>query len=195
MIQSFFLSRKLLSLFFIGLVVICSSCKEPNYPRPRGYPRMILPETQYTKFDHEGCPFTFDYPKNGVLDKRRIDSCFFNIDFPQYRCKWHFTTRMFNRPGVNYHTSLEDYREVIYRHTQKGTIDETVLKYPNGRGVFFELYGEVPTSADYFFSDSTRYAVIASFYFETAVKNDSLAPIISLMKKDLRQTLKTFRWK
>jgi hypothetical protein len=45
-----------------------------------------------------------------------------------------------------------------------------------------------------FFSDSTH-IVLASFYFDTAVRNDSLEPVINFMKDDLKHLAATLKWK
>ncbi len=59
----------------------------------------------------------------------------------------------------------------------------------------YEIYGEVPTSVQFFYSDSIKHSLMTSFYFNTATKNDSLQPIISYMKKDLTHMIETIEWK
>jgi len=184
-----------LILILVVAFAVVSGCKENSYPRPRGYHRLILPKHTYQTFDNEHCPFIFEYPTYGKLETQRMDSCFFNIYFPEFDAKWHITTRIFDNKKVTYNYSLEDYRELCYKHTQKGTVNEFPIKQPHAIGRFFELYGEVPTNAKFFISDSNRYALMADFYFNTALKNDSLAPIIKHMKEDMRHLIKTIRWK
>jgi gliding motility-associated lipoprotein GldD len=177
----------------VGLGLL--SCKPAPYPRPKAYARIEMPAHAYQKFESNECPFSFEYPAYGQLDTRRIDSCFFNIRFPQYGCTWHITTRDFVRDKATYYQALEDYKQVIFQHSRKGGIQYKAIKTPYGKGLWFDLYGQVPTSADFFFSDSTRFALINSFYFNTAEKNDSLAPVIHHMKKDLEHMVQSIRWK
>ena len=177
------------------LAVVLTACGgAPEYPRKRGFHRLELPAHRYRTFTHAQCPFTFDYPEYGVLELQRVDSCFFNIRFDDFGCRWHITTRRFDGDKVTYDYTLEDYRQVIFKHAQKAAIYEQPLRLPNGRGTLFELYGESPTFADVYFSDTSHYALLVSCYFDTAVKNDSLAPVIAHLKKDLSRLVGSVRW-
>jgi hypothetical protein len=98
-------------------------------------------------------------------------------------------------PNYGFAAAYEKYRGMIYRHSNKGRIYETATQTEHGTGRFFEIYGEVPTSAQMLFSDSVRYSVETSFYFDTALQNDSLAPVIEFIKQDLRHLQGTIRWK
>jgi gliding motility-associated lipoprotein GldD len=192
----------------IGIAIISSgllvaSCGQKQYPRPKGYPRIELPAHAYQTFKQAGCPFTFEYPAYGKAALVRADSCDLNIRFERLGCTWHLTYQNFNHTRlqgnktgrISRTQSFEAYRKLIYKHGPKATeIYETTLRTPAGRGTFFELYGEVPTSAQVYLSDSLNQAVMVSVYFNTALKNDSLAPVIDFMKADLRHFANTLRW-
>ncbi len=181
---------------FIWVVSLFFACSSDPQPKPWGYHRILLPKHQYQRYDNPNCPFTFEIPIYGQVLNEDNDSCYLDIDFPQFAARWHITTRDFRREQTDFFASYEDYRELVYKHTKKATeIKEEILRYPNGVGVFFELYGEVPTSAQFFFSDTTRYAMILTFYFNTATKNDSLKPIIDFMKEDLKHLIKSIVWR
>jgi len=188
---------KLHTLFILlALSCLLLGCVADPRPRPYGFPRMELPAHKYQTFQNDGCPFTFDYPVYGQLEAERIDSCFFNIYFPRFGCRWHVTGRIFEpQKKIDYNHTYEDFRELVYKHTQKGSIYESRLRTEHGQGVMYELYGEVPTSAEFYFSDSTSYALTTSFYFDTAVRNDSLRPLIDYMKTDLQHMVSSLRWK
>ena len=161
--------RNLILVF--SLVIFLYSCSNDTTPRPWGYHRLILPEHKYKLYDNPNCPYKFEIPVYGQVLNEDNDSCFLDIDFPQFG-------------------------ELVYKHSKKATeIREHILERKNGIGTFFELYGEVPTSAQFFFSDSTRFAMITSMYFKTATKNDSLKPVIDFMKKDLMHLIETIQWK
>ncbi|MCS6904745.1 MAG: hypothetical protein RML72_01335 [Bacteroidia bacterium] len=184
--------------YFIVLLVSSSflSCQEGAVtPKPRGYHRIIFPKREYKKFENENCPFTFEYPAFGQLELNRIDSCFLNIYFPQFQSRWHITSRFFDGKKVTFDYTIEDHRAVVYHHSQKGVIYEKRLVTPYGFGKLYELEGEVPTYAQVYFTDSSRYAFLAHCYFNTSQKNDSLAPIIQFLKHDIRHLITTLRWK
>jgi gliding motility-associated lipoprotein GldD len=186
--------KGLVLLGVLGCLLV--GCAPTPYPRPFGYHRIDFPERAYQQYDAPGCPFTFEYPRYAeVLPRTRTDSCSVTLYFPQFRAYWHLTDRDFARDGAGRNKSFEDYRKVVYKHSQKATnILETPFDWPAGQGVFFELWGEVPTSAQLFVTDSTDRALMASFYFRTASKNDSLAPVIDFLKADMLHLAETLRF-
>ncbi len=183
--------------FFLGIgSLIFFSCSQEGTPKPWGFHRIIFPEHKYITYNNPHCPYTFEVPVYGQVLNAGNDSCYLDIDFPQFGARWHITTRDYQKERTDIFKAYEDYRELVYKHSKKATeINERVIERENGAGVFFELYGEVPTSAQFFFGDTTRYAMITTFYFKTAMKNDSLKPVIEFMKKDLWHLLETLRWK
>jgi gliding motility-associated lipoprotein GldD len=178
------------SLLGIGA---CQSPAPP--PKPRGFHRLIFPEKAYQRFENSNCPFSFEYPVYGQLELNRIDSCFLNIYFPQFKSRWHITSRFFNEKRVTLDYTLEDHRAVVYHHAQKGIIYEKPIATPYGFGRLYELEGEVPTYSQVYFTDSARYAFLAHCYFNSSEKNDSLAPVIQFLRKDIQHLIETLRWK
>ncbi len=173
------------------VLLMVASCTETRYPRPRAFPRIELPAHQYVTFKQQKVPFTFSYPEYGTVEVAKADSMNMEIRFPRFGCTWHITYRDFARldrlgkkgsPNLSY----EDYRKLVFKHSQKASeIFEKRFRTGTGHGTFFELYGEVPTSAQFYVTDSSRHALMAAMYFNTALKNDSLAPVIDFMKADL----------
>jgi gliding motility-associated lipoprotein GldD len=182
-----------LILVAIALLLVACSSNEA-VPKPRGFHRLFFPAHAYQAFDCPLCPFTFEHPTYGRLVQLRPDSCVFDLVFDSLGCRWHTTVEILS-PNYGFAQAFEKYRSLIYRHSSKARIYEVNSSNANGTGRFFELYGEVPTSAQFLFSDSTRYTIETSFYFETAQQNDSLAPVIEFIKQDLHHMLQSIRWK
>ncbi|MEM6343030.1 MAG: hypothetical protein AAF927_04085 [Bacteroidota bacterium] len=177
--------------------VACTSY-EP-YARPYGFPRIEVPgpaERSYTNFSNQSCPFTFEYPVGGTITRDLKDSCWVDIQFPDYNLTWHITYRDVddNRSRASH---FEDYRRLVYKHSKKATqITEAEIKGPNGYGILFELYGTVGTPAQIFYSDSSGQQIaMLSFYYRTAEKNDSLQPLTDYMKEELQHMVQTVQWK
>lgn len=167
------------------------------YPRPLGFPRIELPETtQYKAFQSARCPFTFEYPDFGEITRDQSDSCWVDLFFPPFDCKWHISYRDTQTLAKSRSQLYEEYRTLIYRHTKKADrIIETPISGPQGYGMLFEMYGEVGTPAQFFFSDSIgRHVVMNSFYYRTALKNDSLRPVSAYMKGELGHMIQSLRW-
>lgn len=183
-----------LALLMMVLVAGCTSELDPS-PRPKGWPRIDLPEHTYQEFSNDICPFTFEYPMIGKVEQSRPDSCWMDLYFPDYNCRWHITYRYIPGSGKTLEQHNEEYRKLVFKHIRKvSQIKELPLAAPGGSGIFYELFGTVGVPAQMFFSDSTH-IVLASFYFDTAVRNDSLEPVINFMKDDLKHLAQSLKWK
>lgn len=183
----------LLLVLMIGMV----GCKEVSnpVPRPSGWPRIDLPAHTYQTVDDANCPFKFEFPTIGVVESRKADSCWMNLYFERFECRWHITYRHVPSSGKSLAEHNEEYRKLVFKHIQKvSQIKETPLASANGSGILYELFGTVGVPAQFFFTDSTH-LVMASFYFDTAVRNDSLAPVIDFMKDDLQHMAQSISWR
>lgn len=181
----------------MGLLTGCYTY-EP-YPRPLGYHRIDIPSStdrKHETFQNENCPFTFEIPSGGVLTRDNADSCWVDINFPRYNIKWHIGYREVDEKQKNRAAHFENYRRLIYKHTQKASrINELPVSGPNGYGIMFEVYGNVGTPAQLFFSDSAgTHIAMLSMYYRTAEKNDSLMPITNYMKEEMQHMVETMTW-
>ena len=57
------------------------------------------------------------------------------------------------------------------------------------------LQGEVPSQFQFFSTDSVHHFIRGALYFNTATKNDSLAPSIEFVKMDIIHMLNTLEWR
>jgi gliding motility-associated lipoprotein GldD len=74
-------------------------------------------------------------------------------------------------------------------------VEESVIKTPSGKTAsIYELEGEVPSQFQFYISDSSKHFMRGALYFRTATKNDSLAPVIEFIKKDIIHMLNTTKW-
>lgn len=176
----------------MGIVLAACGGSETT-PRPYGYPRMSLPPHVYDTLRCDGCPFTFEYPAYGQVMFEDYDSCRFDIRFRKQEVRWHITLEWLS-DDFGYHAAAEKYRGMVHTHSQKGRVYEEPIDNAEGLGRLYELYGEVPSPATAFYSDSTNWALEMAVYLPTALKNDSLAPMIEHMKGELKHTLQTFRF-
>lgn len=177
-------------------LVLAVGCAEelPQVPRPNGWPRIDLPAHTYQQMASPNCPFTFEFPAIGEVERSKPDSCWMNLYFKRFECRWHITYRHIPSSGKSFAEHSEEYRKLVFKHIQKvSQIKETPVRSQAGDGILYELFGTVGVPAQLFFSDSTH-IVLASFYFDTAVRNDSLAPVIDFMKADMKHMAESIRW-
>ncbi|MCS6789634.1 MAG: hypothetical protein NZ580_01430 [Bacteroidia bacterium] len=138
----------------------------------------------------------FAYPAYARLHYIPRDSCWFDLYFPELDAYWHITAHDFQTLQTTSSKALEIYRKLIYKHAIRATeISEKFIRGPKGKGFFYEIYGETPTHALIFYTDSVRYALMIASYFKVAGEEDSLAPIIQRMKYELMQIYPTITWR
>lgn len=180
---------------FLSLLVLFTffSCEENYTPKPRGYFRISFPEKQYQTFSNE-FPYSFEYPTYSKIEIYNKDSCWINISFPNYNAKIHITYRKVtnNLPDL-----IEQSRKFSYKHTSKA--DEIIeeLKIDKKRKVFgtqYEIKGNVASSVQFYLTDSVKNFMRASLYFSEIPNQDSLAPVLSFIKKDINRFIETFEW-
>ena len=188
---------------FFCLVAICMgmiSCQQNQavpLPRPYGYPRMELPKSYgYARFAGKDCAFSLAYPDFGEIARYREDSCWVDIYFPPFDATWHVTYRDI-RKGKGRDFSQEEYRSLVFKHSKKASnILTSPIRFPNGYGDFYEVYGNVGTPSQVFFSDSLdQHLVMASFYYNQTLQNDSLRPATNFLKKELKKMAESISWK
>lgn len=184
---------RVLPLLALLLLLGCES--EEPYPRPRGYHRLELPPHTYTRVDSTWMPYTLELPTYGVIAAQNRSLSHFDVKFKDMDCNWHVTTRWFKREKADPFHAYEDYRQVVYKHAQRGQIKEIPIQTNEGMGTVFVLSGPVPTPHYVFFSDTTNYAVECSFYYNTSEKNDSLAPITHHLERDLEHMVRSIRFR
>lgn len=91
---------------------------------------------------------------------------------------------------------IEDARTLISKHQIKASaIEEQVIKTGSGNNAYvFRLSGQVPTQFQFYTTDSSKHFLRGALYFNTATANDSLAPVIDFVSKDMVHLLKTLKW-
>ncbi|MCB9234367.1 MAG: hypothetical protein H6581_22125 [Bacteroidia bacterium] len=189
--------RALLTVAGAILILWVTGCKSDPFPRPKGYPRIDLPAHTYQTFDNENCPFTFEYPSFGTINRNLKDSCLTDIYFKPYDFYWHLTYRNIPGSGKSREKHEEEYRKLVYKHSIKlSHMSEFDLESENGTGLMYELHGTVGAPAQVIFGDrDSTHLIMVSFYFQQAVNQDSLRPLIDYVKEDLEHMAGSVVWR
>src|SRR5690606_23312208 len=188
--------RKLLYItsFFLFL-----SCSQAYLPKPKGYNRIDIPEHAYQELDQE-LPYRFEYSVQSMVESDTFnlqEKTWINLNYQDLGARVHFTYKPVMGNEENLRHYLNDALSLTSKHQIKAYgIDESVLRTPQGyTGLVAELAGEVPTQFQFFITDSTSNFLRGALYFNTAVKNDSLAPIIEYNKVDMMHLINTLEFK
>lgn len=175
------------------------SCEEVYLPKPKGYNRIDLPEAKYQILP-DTFPFKFQYSDYSILsgdDSPNAERYWVNLTYPKFDALVQLTYKSLIDPKNKPEVLLNEAFELAMKHNVKAYgIEESLIQIPNGQvASITELEGEVPTQFQFFTSDSTHHFFRGALYFNTAIKNDSLAPIIEFIKTDMIHLLNSFEWK
>ena len=201
----FFSLRK--SLFYSLLIAQCLlliSCGKKDdsqdfMPKPKGYNRIDLPVASYSQMT-ENHPFSFQYSNQAVLKPdtvRWAEPHWMYVYYPAYKAVIQLTYKPLNGDKTKLSKLIDDAHKLAAKHNAKAySIQDLILKTPSGKtAMLMELEGEVPTYLQFYTTDSTKHYLRGALYFNTALKSDSLAPVIEYLKKDVIKLLNTLEWK
>lgn len=176
------------------LVLLCLACETNWLPKPPGYNRIDLPKHEYNRLE-EGYPYQFDFSTQSQVEADSFnltEKDWINLNYKKLGAKVHLTYKKIDQK-TDFQVLSTDAFNLTAKHQIKAYgIEEVVLLTPNGySAVVAELTGEVPTQFQFFVTDSTTHFLRGALYFNTALKNDSLAPVIEYIKIDLAHLINT----
>ena len=183
----------------IAVAFLTISCGSDYLPKPKGYNRIDLPEVSYRQLP-DSLPYTFEYSTSAELlrDSSWIaERYWINLNYPEMGAVIQITYKPVTDSIIREYLS-DSYRLTSQHNVKAYAIEESILELPNGLfASFTELEGEVPTQAQFHVTDrdSVDHFLRGALYFKTATKNDSLAPVIDYVKKDILHLLMSLDWK
>jgi gliding motility-associated lipoprotein GldD len=190
--------------FFFPIVLLASlasilaACQQDYTPKPLGYNRLNLPEPSYRVLP-DSLPYTFEYSDHAKLldDTSAISERFWiEIYYPEIKANVHITYKPIRNEKM-LKEFLDDSYTLTAKHQIKAyAINEVISTTSRGKtAVIAELEGDVPSQFQFTLTDSSRNFLRGALYFNTKVANDSLAPAIEYMKKDIMHMINTLEWK
>lgn len=195
-------TRRLVNFYTLVILAIASSlvaCTSDYTPKPKGYNRIDLPSQTYQTLPQEH-PYTFEFSEHAKIrpDSSKIaQPHWINILYPSLGANVQLTYKALGNEDKMLNDLIEDARKLTSKHQIKAySIEETEIRTPQGDvAAMFELQGEVPSQFQFYVTDSTTHFLRGALYFRTATQNDSLAPVIEFIKKDIVHLLNTLEWR
>lgn len=181
------------------VILFNAGCTRDHLPKPLGYNRLKLPDPAYQPLP-DSLPYSFEYSRHARLlpDTSAVRERFWvEIYYPVMKANIHVTYKGIDNNKKLLREFLDDAYTLTAKHQIKAyAINELISKTPTGKtAVIAELEGEVPSQFQVTITDSTKNFLRAALYFNTKVANDSLAPAIEYMKKDMMHLINTLEWK
>ncbi len=184
-------------LIMISIIILMVGCSEDGFtPKPRGYLRFEFPEHQYNKSTLD-CPFEFDYPiyANVVPRVDQLEPCWFNVQFPQFKAKLHFSYKPVSN---NLNQLIEDSRSFVYKHAIKASnIDRRDFQVENENvyATYYKIDGNAASAIQFTLTDSSNHFLRGALYFEAQPNEDSLSPALTHLEVDINRLIQSLRWK
>lgn len=190
--------RKSFLPFLIFCFSLIAGCQQDYTPKPRGYVRIALPEQAYQLVDTD-CPYAFEFAScSKYVPDNRPESgpCWFDLDYPQFKAKIHFSYKVINDNLGEY---LEDSRTLTNKHISKANNIEESMVIRNEANVYGMLYtvegSRAASPVQFHLTDSTNHFLRGALYFNVTPNNDSLAPVIDFIEDDILRFIETLEWK
>ena len=181
------------------LIILFLSCSKDYVPKPQGYNRIILPEHAYQTLP-DTFPYIFEYSSYAELledSSWLAERYWIDLYYPEIDASISISYKQVYESTDTLNGLLTDAYKLTAKHQIKAySIDESILKTPKGYTVVVsELQGQVPSQFQFYVTDSTNHFLRGALYFNTASKNDSLAPSIEYIKIDIIHMLNSLTWK
>lgn len=179
-------------------VCLASSCADNYIPKPRGFQRIDLPsEKTYSEYSSE-CGFAMKTPSYVSVEPDRhpqAEKCWYNVNFVPFGATLHLSYKSFANNNELMKLT-EDARTLVYKHTIKADeIYETQISNTHIHGMLYELSGNTASNFQFYVLDSTHHFIRGALYFNSKTDNDSVAPVLAYLKKDIVEMLESVRWK
>ncbi len=184
----------------VCLLALLLSCGRESVPvpKPRAYYRIDLPEAAYQKWDTSIYPYAFEYSTYAEVNPREDadEPYWINIHYPQWDVTLHVSYK-------SVHGNLEQYIEDARFFTTKqipkaedmmeSEVYDTLARV---YGKIYEISGiHVACPYQFWLTDKEKHFFRGALYFNTIPNNDSVAPVLQFVEKDMLHLIETFSWK
>lgn len=191
------LNRILSAFLFILIALSPISCKKKYTPKPKAYYRIDFSEKKYQNWDID-FPYSFDRLSMTKIEpdaSKGAEKYWVNILYPEYRATIHLS---YKNVDNNLEEYLEDSRKMAYKHSiVADAIAEQV--YINNEekvyGMIYRIKGNAASSVQFVATDSTKHFLRGALYFREHPNQDSLAPVIQFIDKDIVRLMESLKWK
>lgn len=178
------------------LCIGCFSCMEPSLPKQHAFPQIDFPTHTYSSWAIEGVPYSFEKPVYSVLQRDSSEPLWFNLIYVPFNATLHLSYRSFKNQ-LELDTLIHDTRNLVYKHTIKASdiIDREIIDSNGRSGMYYDLEGETATPCNFYLTDNKSKFFRGALYFNSYTTIDSIGPVVSFIKKDINQLIKSFKFK
>lgn len=187
----FLVGYGVLLMLVSALAADCSPSQERHGSKPAG---LELPPPAYV-VTPDSLPFRFEVSARArfTCSHPQPDTYFFDVAYPDLHARLYATWHRVD-DAAHFVSLAEESRRMVYAHAVKATaIDESPYVDDTRRayGLVYDLQGPVATPLQVSLTDTTRFFLHASLYFEQVA--DSVATeVVEYVRTDVTHMLHTF---
>lgn len=181
------------------LAVGCGG-EEVTAPRDKGYMRIDMPQSSYAEYDTTALPFRFELSTDArvkmLRDGKRMKTM--AIEYP----------KCMGVVSLGY-VSMKDAKELVGQidtsiqlrnmHNSVSTGYEEQQFVNDGSKVYATVYRikgqKVASTYQFWATDSVKHFLRGSLYIDCVPNNDSLAPVLEYLQRDVDHLVETLKWK
>ena len=191
---------KFLTKKTIPIILTCFlffACGEEIYvPKPRGYFRIDIQDTTYAPLQGN-YPYFFEYSNSAFVDSlAKNEKYWINLKYPNLNATLHITYKRMDT--CNLTDLINDSRTMVFKQIIKADDILELHILDTETRLYGKIYETVGNDAacpfQFWVTDKEKHFFRASLYLNQVPQNDSLASIITYLKKDLMYLIETFRW-
>jgi gliding motility-associated lipoprotein GldD len=197
---------KIITFAVLLLVVVAGSAlvschHDGDYtPKPRTYLRFSFPEKSYVRYDTAALPFTFESAKEAhlVMKKDEPGEKYLDILYPKYKGVVFLTYKPMRGPQ-DLAGQIDTSYELLKMHFDYSSgVEEEHFVNP-AKHIYSTTYhlkgSNVASTYQFWATDSLHHFLRGSLYLDQTPNNDSLAPVLEYLQKDLNHLIETLVWK
>lgn len=189
------MNKKIILFLFISIFVI-SSCDDDYVPKPIGLFRIDIPEHDYIPSD-SSLDYSFLYASTAkIISKGPEHPQWINLSYPKFKASIFIS---YHDIDSNLASFVNDCHTLAYKHASVATdiqIQRLLFPEQNTYGIVYNIKGnKVASPLNFYLTDSVNHFLRGALYFNLPPNNDSLAPVILSIEKDMDVFFKSFQWK
>jgi len=177
------------------IMILLSSCDDNVSPKARAFFRIDIPKHDYIRY--EKGPYSFDYADYAVVSNsnKKDHPYWLFLDYPKFNARIYLS---YSTVGDDISIMINDAHDLAFKHIAVANdIREKYVGFPENHvyGLIYSIKGaKVASPINFFVTDSTTNFVRGALYFNESPQNDSLAPVIDGIGKDIIKMLSSLKW-
>lgn len=196
--------KRLMVLSMLLAAVLLGACRSRNdeIPKPRAYLRIDMPEHEYLVCDTALLPFSFERSRLTALEWKenpdRSQDKWFTLAYPEYKGYLFLSYKKIKGAKELKAQVDTSYRFVEDNFHYSSGVDERRFVDSRNRlfGTTYHLKGQnVASTYQFWLTDSVSHFLRGALYIDVTPNNDSLAPVLEYMKRDIDHLMETVRWR